>query len=143
MMNIQSILKKHLRYLHGIDGGVRVNLSNANLRDVNLRDARLPAPTMVLLAGWRGISEGTCALAMAYDASCHPDPDTFPQWARGDPCPYLGRKVQRACNFRESASAWDSDIPAPRPFDLMVRLIRETCVDSDYHVKQAHSGGAA
>ncbi len=109
------------------------SLHLANLRGANLTGARLPSPTMMLLAWWGELSDSLTALAMAYDASCHPDPSAFSVWANGGPCPYDEVKVYRACNFRERKECWDPDLPAPRPYDLMVELIREKCSDSDFH----------
>ena len=109
------------------------NLHLANLRGANLTGARLPSPTMMLLAWWGELSDSLTALAMAYDASCHPDPSAFSVWANGGPCPYDEVKVHRACNFYERKECWDPDLPAPRPYDLMVALIREKCSDSDFH----------
>ena len=111
------------------------DLRRANLRGANLRGVNLPSPPAMLLARWGGISGGLTALAMAYDAACHPDPEAFTRWADGGDCPYDGVRVQRACSFEENEDLWDPDLAAPRPFDLMVALIRECCADSDYHDK--------
>ena len=107
------------------------------LNGANLRGAQLPAPTAVLLAWWGDLSDDLTALAMAYNASCHPDPSAFTRWADGGPCPYAGVSIQRACNFRERFTCWDPYLPTPRPYDLMVEIIREKCADSDFH-----TGGA-
>jgi hypothetical protein len=91
---------------------------------------------VVLLCQWRILTEGLTSLAMAYDAACHPDPSAFTRWAQGGPCPYDGVKVQRACNFTERRELWKPGLPAPRPYDLMVALIRHCCADSDFHGEQ-------
>ena len=109
------------------------SLHRAYLQDADLTGARLPSPTTMLLAWWGELSDGLTALAMAYDASCHPDPDAFSRWADGGPCPYGGVRVERACNFRERKECWDPDLPVPRAYDLMVALVREKCSDSDFH----------
>ncbi len=117
------------------------NLREADLRGANLcgaylRGANLPAPTMVLLADWGFIPADLCALAMAYDAACHPDPQEFTDWAKGGPCPYVFAKFQRACDFREDKRHWRPGLNPPRPWDLMVALIRHCCADSDFHGTQ-------
>jgi len=109
------------------------NLSGADLNGANLRGAGLPAPTMVLLAYWGDLPNELCQRAMAYDAACHPDPEAFTLWAETGTCPYSGTKFERACFFNESRKLWDPTVPAPRPWDLMVDLIRAKCADSDYH----------
>ena len=124
--------------LHG------VNLFYAYLRNADLRGARLPSVTAVLLADWGRLPSNLTALALAYDASCHPDPNAFSRWAQGSrfvypyPAPPARSiEVERACNFQERREHWDPTLPAPRPYDLMVALIRECCRDSDFHNKEA------
>jgi hypothetical protein len=116
------------------------NLFSANLRGANLRGANLPAPTVVLLANWGAISSELTALAMSYDAACHPDPSAFDLWAETGKCPYAGVKFERACNFEESRELWNPELKAPRPWDLMVALIRENCSDSDFHDHETEGG---
>jgi hypothetical protein len=116
------------------------NLEGANLEGANLTRAELPAPTMVLLARWRNVSDELCSDLMRWDAANHPDPTAFDAWAKGGPCPYDGVKIARACNFKERKNLWTPG-PAKRPFELMVALIRERCADSDYHDKKEVSDG--
>jgi hypothetical protein len=108
------------------------NLSWANLRGANLSGADLPSPTMVLLASWGECSDELTRDLMRYDAACHADPEAFDRWAAAGPCPYSDQRYQRAARFRERKEVW-SPGPCPRPFDLMVRVLRERCKDSDYH----------
>ena len=111
------------------------NLSRADLSRANLSGANLPSPTGMLLAQWGEISDLLCQQAMVFDASCHNDPKLFDNWKENGTCPYSNSKFQRACNFRERRDLWDSTIPVPRVWDLMVALIREKCVNSDFHDK--------
>ena len=114
------------------------DLSEANLRGADLRGANLPSPTLVLLAKWGEVSNELTQDLMNLDASCHPEPDAFKIWALEDgACPYFGVKVQRAALFLENPELWDPTRPLCRPFDLMARLLREKCKDSDYHDKES------
>ena len=108
------------------------NLTGANLIGANLIGANLPATTMMLLAYWGDVSPELCRDLMRYDAVNHPDPKSFDLWAAGGPCPYKGAKIERAANFTHQASLW-SPGEAPSAYQLMVRLIREKCADSDFH----------
>ncbi len=110
------------------------NLYGANLSGANLYGANLPSPTMLLLANWFHLSAESTALAMALDAACHPNPAAFDLWACGGLCPYQDLKLQRAVNFQESRHLWDPALAAPRPYDLMVAIIREKCANSDFHI---------
>jgi hypothetical protein len=38
--------------------------------------------------------------------------------------------------FTQQRELWNPDAPVLSAFDLMVRLIREKCADSDYHDKK-------
>ena len=111
------------------------NLYGANLSGANLYRANLSSPTGMLLAQWGEVSALLCQQAMAFDASCHNDPKLFDNWKENGNCPYSNSKFQRACNFREKRDLWDSTIPVPRVWDLMVALIREKCANSDFHDK--------
>ena len=148
--DLQNIINLHLLYLKGESGGLRVNLSGAdlsganlsganlygaNLSGANLYRANLSSPTGMLLAQWGEVSALLCQQAMAFDASCHNDPKLFDNWKENGNCPYSNSKFQRACNFREKRDLWDSTIPVPRVWDLMVALIREKCANSDFHDK--------
>ena len=110
-------------------------LYRADMRCARLRGATLPTPPMLLLAEWGALSDGLTALALAYEASCHPDPDAFSRWSEeGDRPPHAGdARVPRACHCIGRPECWDSDLAAPRPYDLMVALVRECCADSDFH----------
>lgn len=157
---LEKILGSHSKWLRGKAGGRRANLrdaylGDANLRDANLRDAdltganltganlggadladaNLPSPTMMLLANWGGLSENLTRHLMRYDAANHPKPKAFDKWAVGGECPYSGIKIARAANFIENRE-WYTPGPAKSAYWLMVRVIREKCADSDYHVKK-------
>ena len=105
------------------------NLRRASLSGANLRGANLPSPTMILMASWGGVSDVLCRDLMTYDAACHSDPSKFDVWAKGGDCPYSGEKIQRAANFSENRSLWDANAPLCRPYELMVRVMKEKCPD--------------
>ena len=101
------------------------NLHWAHLHWANLKGANLPSPPEVLLASFGALPDGLTADLMAYDAACHPDPESFTRWAtivatRAGPCPYNGGRVQRAANFSQRPSLWDPARPLRRPYDLMI-----------------------
>lgn len=148
------LMESNLKYTNMTNANLRsANLNDANLMDSNLsgsclidsslyrtllmdsnlKEVELGSPTNVLLAYWADLSEELTALAMAYDASCHEDPILFNEWAEGGDCPYMCKKYKRGCNFLEKRECWNSNITAPRPFDLMVALIKEKCSNSDWH----------
>ena len=104
------------------------DLYDADLRGANLQEAKLPAPTVVLLASWGEVAPQLCADLMTFDASCHPEPTKFDVWANGGECPYLGVAVERAAQFTESKEIWNQKVGVTcRPYDLMMRLINEKC----------------
>jgi len=105
------------------------NLYGANLEGANLEGADLPSPTMILMASWDSVSDVLCRDLMTYDAACHSDPSKFDVWAKGGDCPYSGEKIQRAANFSENRSLWDANAPLCRPYELMVRVMKEKCPD--------------
>ncbi len=119
----------------------RANLSWANLSGANLSGADLSgadgyAPTMVLLASCGNVSPELCTLLMRFDAANHPDGvAAFQAWADGGLCPYNGVRVARVAQFIEVESLWSADAPVLSAYELMVRLIREKCANSDYHDK--------
>jgi hypothetical protein len=115
------------------------NLSGANLSWANLSGADLwgadLCPTMLLLSGMGRLSDDLTSDLMNYDAANHPDPAAFQRWADGGACPYEGVKVQRVANFSERRECWPPERQLLSAFELMKRVLRERCVDSDYHDK--------
>ena len=122
--------------LSGANMGM-ANLLHTDMTETILVKTHLCPPTM-LLAHWGEVSPDLCAALMRYDAANHPDGiEAFTQWAVhqgfGPQCPYTGRHVSRAATFFEHRACWDPTTPLLSAFELMVRLIREKCVASDYH----------
>jgi hypothetical protein len=103
------------------------NLYGADLYGANLYGANLPAPTALLLANWGAVSDNLCRDLMTYDAACHPDPTLFTKWAEGGPCPYTAIKIERAASFTEVKALWKENLPLCRPYDLMIRVLKEKC----------------
>ena len=109
------------------------NLLGANLRRANLSGAFLPSPTTVLLANWGAVSDELCVDLMRFDAWFHDQPSVFNEWAKSNgPCPYNYKSFQRACNFVERRELYSPGRP-PKGFNLMIRLIKEKCANSDWH----------
>ena len=96
---LKAILEKHYKWLIG-NGGGRADLSNANLSS-----ADLPAPAMFLLCSWGAVSDKLTTELMRYDASNHPNPEKFDEWAAGGDCPYQSG-FQRCANFTEKRDLW-------------------------------------
>lgn len=114
------------------------DLRGADLCGADLKHTHLGNPSRLLEASWGPVSDGLCRLLMAYDAANHPNGrEAFAAWAAGGDCPYIGVKVSRAARFTERCDLWDADAPVLSAYELMVRLIREKCADSDFH-----AGGA-
>jgi hypothetical protein len=101
------------------------NLSSANLSSANLRYANLPAPTMLLLAAWDVVSAELTLELMRYDASNHPEPSKFDEWAKGGNCPYADVKWQRCANFQENRELWKPGKTTKSALELVMMLFAE------------------
>jgi len=111
---LNKVLREHKKWRDG-DGGERAdlqradlrwaNLQGANLQGADLQRADLPPPTMLLLATWGNVSDKLCLELMRYDASNHPNPMRFDEWANGGDCPYQ-KGFQRCANFQEVRELW-------------------------------------
>jgi hypothetical protein len=120
-------------YLRGAD------LSGADLRGADLSGADLslakyskttkwPAPTILLLAAWGGVTEDLCKALMRFDAANHPKPESFSRWAAGGSCPYADVLFERCARFQEKASLWTPGLlndPAKSALELAQLLINE------------------
>ena len=118
-IELNKILKAHRRWLDGKAGGERADLAGANLERANL-----PAPTMLLFANWGEVSDELCVELMRYDASNHPEPERFTDWARGGECPYNGTYWQRAANFHEKRELWKAGA-SKSALELVMPLFNE------------------
>jgi hypothetical protein len=113
------------------------NLSGASLLRADLSGANLGVPSIWLIASWGEVSPELCALLMRHDAANHPKGvEAFDAWKDNGACPYSGMRIQRVATFTQQRELWNPDAPVLSAFDLMVRLIREKCADSDYHDKK-------
>jgi hypothetical protein len=109
----------------------------ADLSGADLSGANLGVPSIWLIASWGEVSPELCALLMRHDAANHPKGvEAFDAWKDNGACPYSGMRIQRVATFTEQRELWNPDAPVLSAFDLMVRLIREKCADSDYHDKK-------
>jgi hypothetical protein len=114
------------------------NLKNADFSYANLTGAKFsrakvagvswPAPTMVLLANWEGVTYQLCADLMLYDSTNHPHPERFDDWKESEKhvCPYQGEGIQRSANFLEKRDLWGTG-EEQTAYQLMMRLIQEKC----------------
>ncbi|HUC89781.1 MAG TPA: pentapeptide repeat-containing protein [Patescibacteria group bacterium] len=111
------------------------DLSYANLRSADLRSAdlssadlsyaNLPSPTMLLLAVWYSVSAQLTLDLMRYDASNHPDPSKFDDWAKGGACPYSDIRWQRCANFEEDRKLWKPGKTTKSALELVLLLFKE------------------
>jgi hypothetical protein len=100
------------------------DLIGADLRGADLSSANLPAPTMLLLAAWFSVSAELTLELMRYDASNHPKPSKFDDWAKGGNCPYSDIKWQRCANFQENRELWKIGV-SKSALELVLMLFRE------------------
>lgn len=114
---------------------VNCSFIGSNLLECNLKNTKLGSPTLLLLADWGELSDELTKLAMAFDASCHHNKTLFDAWSESGRCPYMSCSYERACKFKEKRYLWDAEIKAPGALELMIKIIQEKCVDSDWHNK--------
>ncbi len=60
---------------------------------------------MLLLCDWGGVSDELTLELMRYDASNHPDPSKFTEWAEGGNCPHQSG-FMRCAYFKEKRELW-------------------------------------
>ena len=102
------------------------SLVRARLDGASLVHAKLPSPTVVLLACWGEVPEQLCADLMEYDCWNHGDRAAFDDFAMGGRCPYSDHLEERAARFHESGEIWKKGIgKLCSPRDLMLRLFAE------------------
>ena len=102
------------------------NLSRANLSRADLSWANLCSPTVFLLCNWGEVSDELCLELMRCDASNHPHPEKFDEWASGGNCPYQGT-FARCANFRERRELWKSGkVKSAR--ELVIMLFEEKAI---------------
>ena len=107
------------------------SLSCANLAGANLTCASHSVPQM-LVAFWGDVSEELCRDMMRLDASAHPEPRLFDNWAYYDAgCPYLDSYISRVCYFNEDPDFWKSGRP-PSLWRIWCRLAAEKNVKIGY-----------
>ncbi len=95
------------------------------LEIADLREAKLPAPTVILLANWGKVSDKLCLELMRYDCeNCEDGGKRFEEWARGGRCPYEKGRFDRCANFAERKELW-SPGPAKSVLGLAQMLRKE------------------
>ena len=103
------------------------DLRRADLRRAYLQDADLPAPSIILLANWRELSDKTTIALMRLDCSaCLNGKKRFDIWAHDGICPYNESKVQRVANFVEKKHLWKYG-PPPSIYNCMKMVLDEKC----------------
>jgi len=100
-------------------------LRGADLRGADLRRADLPPVTQLLLCCWGTVSDELCLELMRYDASNHPHPEKFDEWAKGGKCPYDNEQFQRCANFQEKRELWKAG-KSKSAYELVIMLFKET-----------------
>jgi len=149
---LTKILNAHKKWVQG-EGGGRANLGEADLREANLWGADLwganlgeanlgeadlwganlggadftntilPPPTLLLLCNWGRVSDELTTELMRYDATNHPHPHKFQEWADGGGCPY-NRGFPRVAHFQECRECWKSG-KAKSARELVLMLFKE------------------
>lgn len=111
----------------------RTNLWGANLEGACVQNVLWSAPTTVLLADWGHLPDDLARQAMAFSASCHPDPAAFTRWAAGGDDPYEDVNVQRSVVFRARRELWTDDLIGlhVNPYNLMTAILAFKCVLED------------
>jgi len=103
------------------------DLREADLRGANLRGADLPAPTMLLMADWRELSDETTLALMRLDcAACPKGKVRFDKWAASGVCPYNDIKTQRVAVFAEKKELWKYGRP-PSIWKCLCMVLDECC----------------
>jgi uncharacterized protein YjbI with pentapeptide repeats len=115
--------------LHGSDlrGS---DLSWSDLHGSKIINVKWPAPPMFLLASWFTVSDKLTLDLMRYDASNHPYPEAFLEWAKDGKCPYNNVKIQRSANFQEKRSLITDNflkLKVRSAYELMQDLLKECC----------------
>jgi len=105
------------------------NLWNADLWNTNLCDAVLPPPTILLLCNWGKVSDKLTSELMRYDATNHPHPHKFQEWADGGDCPYSSG-FPRVAHFQENKELWKPG-KAKSARELVLMLFKEKGIKYD------------
>ena len=100
------------------------DLRGANLEGADLRGAYLPPPTVILTCSWGSVSDKLTIELMRYDASNHPEPKKFDEWAKGGGCPYSGHGFERCANFQEKRELWKPG-KSKSALELVMMLFKE------------------
>jgi hypothetical protein len=101
------------------------DLRSADLSYANLSYANLPSPTMLLLSAWYSVPAELTLELMRYDASNHPEPSKFDEWAKGGDCPYSDIKWQRCANFHQNRELWKAGKKTKTALELVLMLFAE------------------
>lgn len=104
------------------------NVNGADFREANLYNAKLPAPTVMLLANWYALSEKLTAQALKFNSQNHPNQVAFQDWCDGGEEPYAHVNVQRCVIFKEVRDCWDSKTRPLTAYALMIAILNERCV---------------
>jgi hypothetical protein len=97
------------------------NLSGADLRGADLRDADLRGThynVVAVLSAYHNISDELTTEFMRWDASAHPNPELFQEWANGGDCPLYNSPIARAFLFKEKRELFKPGPPTMTLWEL-------------------------
>lgn len=129
---LQIIVAGHQKWVTG-NGGKKADLRYANLRSANLMSADLryakiqfyQFPSLRLLSSINlgTINDRLALELMRWDATCHPNPVAFNQWAKGGECPY--QNEERFWLFNEKRTVWKPGKPQMTGYELIIAICKE------------------
>ena len=134
---LQKILGEHRKWAIN-DGGSRANLceadlyranlygaylSGANLSEANLDFHQFPSLRLLSSINLGSISDKLALELMRWDAQCHPKPELFDEWAKGEECPY--QDEERFWVFIEKREVWKPGEPQMTGSELIMAICKE------------------
>ena len=79
----------------------------------------------MLQANLGNVSNNITLELMRRDASFHPDPKKFGQWAKGGECPYKDCVCQQIHHFEIKKELWQPGKPTMTDYELLMAIAKE------------------
>ena len=79
---------------------------------------------MLLHSALYSVSDKLILELMRRDASFHPDPQKFDEWAEGGGCPY-DNSIARQYYFNERRELWEAGRPEMTDYELLIAVMKE------------------